>query len=111
MVFCPRSADLRDVLADLRERLAPQGINIRVFTCDPDGGFRGTAKIYRDMRRLACLDGRECLFETIIAAVMIEGRGTCPFVAQDVEIFVGALVALILADETAVLPQFRIIAA
>ncbi len=89
-------------LAHLLERLAPQRVDVGMLAGDGQRRFRGAAEIDRHMRLLHGLDLRKALRKAIELAFMVERRGLGPDAAQDVQVLVGARIALVMVEEVAV---------
>ena len=102
------AANLGDGLADLGLGLAPQGVDVGVLAGDRDGGVRGAAEIDRQVAALIRLHRPEGGLHLIVFAAVVERSGAGPFLAHDVEVFLGAGVALVLGQVIAVLAHLVI---
>src|SRR5690606_31818243 len=94
------AADQLDALAGLRERLAPQGVDVGPAGADPDGVLGLAAE--EDRHRPVRLDGAERALEPVELALVVEGLVGGEGAPQHVDELGGAPVAGRLVLEVAV---------
>src|ERR1700683_3325947 len=106
-----RCAHARDRRRRFRQRLTPQRIDVGVLSRDCDRRIRRTAEVDGNVRFLNWLYVRERADEPVILALVIDWLVRRPGAAKNFDILVGALVALVMSDEIAVLALFAVVTA
>ncbi len=96
----------RGQLLDLVQRFAPQRVDVGVLARDGDRRVGRAAEIDRHVRLLERLDLREPVLETVVLAFVVERAIAGPDATHDVQVFVGTLVALVVAQPVAVAALF-----
>src|SRR6218665_1612807 len=97
-----RSTHLVDGLRRLLQCLTPECEDVCMLARDRDSLVGGTPEENGQVRLLHGLYIREAVDNVVICTLMIERLGRAPALADDVEIFVGARIALFLAQEVAI---------
>ncbi len=90
--------DRVDLLLRLRQRLAPQGVGVGVLAADPVGGGRGAAEVEPDPRTLRGADLGVEVLDLVVAALVGKRLLRGPGLLEDVQVLVGAVVALVLGQ-------------
>src|SRR5208337_4519511 len=106
-----RCAHARDRRRRFRQRLTPQRIDVGMLACDCDRRIRRTAEVDRNVRFLNRLYVREGANELVVLALMIDWLVRRPHAAKNFDILVGALIALVMRDEIAVLALLAVVTA
>ena len=110
-VLCRRRAHPRGEFAHLLVRLAPQRIDIGMLAGDRDRRIRRAAEIDRNARLLHAAHRGRGAGEAVVFPGMIHRAGLGPDALEDVHVFVGARVALVLRQRVAVAQLVHIVAA
>ena len=100
-----------DLLGRLGERLAPERVHVRVLAADAVGRVGGAAEVERDARRLRRAQVAPRVLEVVEAPVVVVGGVRRPGQLEDVEVLVGARVALVLDRVVAVARHLGVAAA
>ena len=100
-----------DLLLRLRQRLAPQRVDVGVLAADPVRRRRGAAEVQADPGLLRRLDGRVEVLDLVVPAVVAERLVRGPGLLDDVQVLVGAGVPLVLGQVVAVAALFGVAAA
>ena len=95
----------------VRERLAPEHVDVGVLGADRHRGPGGAAEVDRDRGALQRLHVGEGVFHLVELALVIERLGAGPHGPHDVEELVGAPVAVVLRGPVAVARQLAVAAA
>ena len=94
--------DRVDLLLGLGQRLAPQGVGVGVLAADPVGRLGRAAEVQPDPVLLGRLDAGLVVLDLVVLAVVAERLVGRPGQPDDVEVLVGAGVALVLGQVVAV---------
>ena len=89
-------------LLHLVQRFAPQRIHVGMLAGHRQRRFAGAAEVDGHMRLLQRLDFGEAGLEAVVLALVVEGLVAGPQPAQQRQVFVGALVALVVVQVVAI---------
>ena len=103
--------DRVDLLLRLRQGLAPEGEGVGVLAADPVGGSRGAAEVQPDPRTLGGADLGVEVLDLVVPALVGERLLGGPGLLEDVQVLVGAVVALVLGQVVAVAALLGVAAA
>src|SRR5471032_1221775 len=110
-VASSRCAHAGDGLADLRQRFTPQRVDVGVLAGDFDGDVGRAAEVDRQVAVAHRPHAGVLALDVILRAVVVERPRRAPGLFHDVEIFVGALVALVVVEVIAVALLLGVVAA
>jgi hypothetical protein len=91
-----------DLLGCLRQRFAPDRECVRVLAADAEGGLRRAAEVERDVGLLRRAQVAPEVLDVVVGALVVERLAARPGELEDVEVLVGAGVALVLGEVVAV---------